>query len=360
MKLLHKMILKDFIPVLIVALFFFAMIIQLLDLFANLWRYLNKDLTLFQIALITGLFTPKCLSYSLPVSILFSVSYNIGTYYSRNELIAVYSSGISLFQLVKPLIIAGIILSVMSFFFEDRVVIPSFRKKTELSNELLGRKPSLNNDKVTIMVSRGAMVYSAAYYNDEQKTLSDLTVIFRDEKGGFHKRIESDLARWDADGQLWTMENVRIFTLEPQGQISLLNAAKSSDPEVNEPPGSFRRIVTNVDELPFNEARNWIKTLKRAGLPYREFLTELHKRLSFSLTPLIVILISSSMGGWFRKNILLMSLLFSLIVAVVYYVTQMITSILAKWGTIPPFWGAWLATIVFLVMGIILLYRMRN
>lgn len=360
MKLFHRMILKDFIPVLLVAVFFFAMIIQLLDLFSNLWRYLNKGLTLSQIALITVLFAPKCISYALPVSILFSVAYNIGTYYARNELIAVYSSGFSLFQLVKPLLLAGVILSVFSFFFEDRIVIPTFKRKTEISQELLGRKASLNNDKVTILSQKGRLVYSAGYYNDDNRTLSDLTIIIRSENGEFVKRIESDLARWDDANERWMMESSRIFAHNQEGEIILKQESPFSDPDINEPPQSFRRIVADVSELPFGEARQWITTLKKAGLPYREYLTELYKRLSFALTPLIVILISCSMGGWFKKNILLMSLLFSLIVAVVYYVTQMVTSIMAKWGTITPFWGAWTATILFFIAGITLLYRMRN
>jgi lipopolysaccharide export system permease protein len=61
----------------------------------------------------------------------------------------------------------------------------------------------------------------------------------------------------------------------------------------------------------------------------------------------MVAFISSAVGGRFRKNILLMSLLTSLVFSVVYYVTQMVSVIFAKLGLIPPLAGAWGAFLLF-------------
>jgi lipopolysaccharide export system permease protein len=61
------------------------------------------------------------------------------------------------------------------------------------------------------------------------------------------------------------------------------------------------------------------------------------------------------MGGRFRKNILLMSLLTSLGAAVLFYVSEMITMMMAKLGYIPPFVGAWFPVMMFIVVGGLLL-----
>jgi lipopolysaccharide export system permease protein len=71
-------------------------------------------------------------------------------------------------------------------------------------------------------------------------------------------------------------------------------------------------------------------------------------------------ILSVSMGGRFRKNILLMSLLASLSTAVVFYVTEMITMMMAKLGYIPPIIGAWFPVFTFIIVGLFLLKSART
>ena len=104
-----------------------------------------------------------------------------------------------------------------------------------------------------------------------------------------------------------------------------------------------------------NTAKAWIETLRKAGLPYREALTEYYKRFSFTFTPLIVALISISFTGKFRKNVLLMSLLSSMMIAAGYYILQMVLMLFAKMGYIPPLAGAWGALFTFIILSLIML-----
>ena len=61
------------------------------------------------------------------------------------------------------------------------------------------------------------------------------------------------------------------------------------------------------------QASDWLKSLRRAGLPYRETLTQYYTRYFFALSPLIVALIASGVGSRFKRNILLMNLLAALV-----------------------------------------------
>ena len=124
-----------------------------------------------------------------------------------------------------------------------------------------------------------------------------------------------------------------------------------TNPEFNTAPFTFRKIVRDVDEMRLNDAREWIFSLRKAGLPYSEALTTFYRRFSFALTPFIVCLLSAAIGGRFRKNILLMSLLTSLIISVVYYVMQLVLAILANLGYISPAAGAWAPFIFFCIAG---------
>ena len=112
--------------------------------------------------------------------------------------------------------------------------------------------------------------------------------------------------------------------------------------------------------MSFYDAKIFIDNLKKTGLPYYEELSKYYRRFSFPFTIFIVLFFSISLGGKFKKNILLMSLLFSLGIATLYYITEMLTMLSAKWEYISPLSGAITPVIVFTVLSAYLLRHART
>lgn len=357
MRTLDRMLLSSFLPVLFYSLTFFVLMLHLVDLFPDLVRYLDLEVPAAEILSVQLLYTPKAVSFALPMSLLFAVSFTLGSYYSNNELIAVFGSGRSLYRFVLPLIVLGIGFGAFSFFFEERVVIDTLEQKSRLSRQILNANVSFSNTNVTVIGSSGRYVYHADYYNDATTTLSELIIVERDHDGAFVRRIDAEWAEWN--GTNWMLNRARVFAFD--GEI--LNERRFS--ELNEPtlsaePSGFRRKTRNVDEMRLEELSEWIETLRASGQPFREALTKYHERYSFALTPFIVILISSAIGGRFKKNILLMSLLVSLGVSVVYYVIQMVSGLMAYSGYISPIVGAWAGFALFTIVGVLLFRYSRT
>ena len=157
----------------------------------------------------------------------------------------------------------------------------------------------------------------------------------------------------------WEIQSGRFFTWEG-GNLVERFSSRETVPSLRLSPNAFKRRGKNVDELRLAEARMWIQTQRDAGLPYREDLTKYHERFSFALTPFIIVFVSSAIGGRFKKNILLMSLLVSLSVSVVYYVIQMVAGLMAYSGYLSPILGAWTGFLVFFVVGISLFRTSRT
>ncbi len=357
MRRLHLMVLRSVVPVFLVSLVFFVLLLELVDLFANLWRYLNQDVPLRDVMMIQLYYMPKCLSFAFPVSILFSTSYCLGDFYARNELIAVFGAGIPLGRFILPFLGLGLVVSVFGFFFEENLVIRSYQKKNDLIREVLDQSLAFSNSNVTIIGADVKMVYHADYYNDTNKSLTGLVVVQRDDRGEFYRRIDAESAVWE-DGR-WKLGRVRVFRRH-QDDILEDSYPELVDDALAAPPSNFRKMTGNVEEMGRSEAREWITALRKAGLAYRGALAEYYKRYSFSLAPLVVALLSGAVGGRFRRNILLMSLLTSLVFSVVYYVMQMLMMLFAKLGYIAPLTGAWAAFIVFLGLGVFLMRNART
>jgi lipopolysaccharide export system permease protein len=359
MRLLRGMLLKQFLPILLVALLFFVLLLQLIDVFGSIWRYFAHDVGLRQVTWIALLYLPKCLSFALPVSFLFAISYTLGLSYANNELFAIFGSGISLHSLVVPFLVLGVLLSVGAFFFDDMIVIPTFQMKNDAYAQAVKQVTSLSQSNVTVTSPDQRVVYIADYYNDAQKRLTGVTVVVRDPRMSFYSRADAQWAEWV--NNRWVLHVCRTFTWDPATRLLSSETRDSYDsPFLVEPPDTFRKLARSIAEMNRAESQRYVALIRKAGLPYREVLTDYYRKYSFAFTPLIVALIASSLGSTFKKNILLMSLLSALVISVAFYVAQMLAAILSKNGFIPPLAGAWSPFTVFLALGFLLFRTART
>jgi len=359
MRLLRGMLLKQFLPILLVALLFFVLLLQLIDVFGSIWRYFAHNVGVREVSWIALLYLPKCISFALPVSFLFAISYTLGISYANNELFAIFGSGISLHRLVVPFLALGVILSVGAFFFDDQIVIPTFQMKNDAYAQAVKQVTSLSQSNITVTSPDQRVVYIADYYNDAQKRLTGLTVVVRDPKMNFYSRADAQWAEWVVSR--WVLHACTTFTWDAGARLLSSETRDTYDSSLlSEPPDTFRKLARSIAEMNRSESQRYVALIRKAGLPYREVLTDYYRKYSFAFTPLIVAFIASSLGSTFRKNILLMSLLSALVISVAFYVSQMVAAILSKNGFIPPLAGAWSPFTVFLSLGFLLFRTART
>ncbi|GHU80594.1 membrane protein [Spirochaetia bacterium] len=352
---LDRYLVRQFLPIFAIALSMFMMLVLLIDLFVNLARYLNNEAVIRDIILVSLYYLPKCLSYAMPIALLFASAYTLGDLYTRNELTTVFTSGIPFWRFGVSLVIIGLGASLFSFYFDDLVVIPTLKMKNELSRTLLHTQFMDNNSDIVIKAKGGLVIYSVDYYDISSESLNGISIIEKDETGTFISLVRSPRAVWT--GEYWTFTSPLIYEWQDGFLRSHLLADTSAYDEV---PDTFRRSSVSAGDLRAGQAALLVKDLRDAGLPYISAQADYYHRYSFSAVPFIVIILSITMGGRFRKNILLMSLLTSLGTAVVYYVMEMISMMSARLGIIPPLAGAWIPVGFFSVIGVLLLRFSRT
>jgi len=347
---LDRYLVRQFLPIFAVAVGMFMFVLSLIDLFANLVRYLNYEVPFAQIMKISAFYLPKSFSYALPISLLFASAYTLGDLYARNELTSIFSSGIPFWRFSMPLVVIGLVASIFSFFFDDNLVIPTLKVKNELARIFLRQTTVENNSDIVIKARNGQLIYSVDYYDYTAKVLNGVSIVEQDERGDFISLIRASRATWT--GEYWDLVNPMIYYWED----NFLRAKPFPPAETyREDPDIFRRSAVKPEELPAGQEKLLIKDLKAAGLPFMEAQADYYHRFSYSTISFIVMVLSISMGGRFRKNILLMSLLSSLSAAVVFYVMEMISMMMAKLGYIPTLVGAWFPVVVFIAVGAMLL-----
>jgi lipopolysaccharide export system permease protein len=359
-KYITRQILYSFIP----AVICFMIILEFVDLFTNINRYISNDVAIFDIIKIFVLYLPKTISYALSPALLFSGTFVLAGLYSNNELISILNAGISYKRLIIPVILLGIFMSLFSFVFNEYVVISTYKMKNEISSELLGFSNSFNNSQIVIKTkspdeNENYIIYYAKYYDDEQKRINDAVILYTDNNNELTQRIDASWGSYNSDG-FWELNNVLIYTFS-DSIVSSQFLETYLDKTLNLHPDYMRNTSAVISELEISEARRLLERVELINfVEYRSYYTDFLERFSFSFTPLIVIMISSAFAWRFKKNILLFSILLSLSISILYYVIEMISILLAKQGFISPSLGAWFPFVLFFIFGALLLNSVKT
>ncbi|MBQ0050812.1 MAG: LptF/LptG family permease [Treponema sp.] len=358
MKLVEYLF-RKVVPLFLGALVFFALVLVLVDLMMNLWNFISNGVSGARVLKIMLLYVPKTLWYATPIAILFAVSYTLSDLYANNELVAIFASGVSLTKFTAPLLVFAFVMSFALFFFDDKVVVPTYAQKTTMQEEALQKEKSLNNDKIVVLSENGNITYKAEFYDDSAKRLTGLYVIVRNDDKSLDRILRADSALWRTDEKRWSLSGGVQYKIDGD---TLKASGIGSDilERLVEAPETFQNNVISVETVDSKTARAYIDHLLKAGLPASEQLSIYYKKFSFPFIVFIVVFLSIGLSGKTRKNVMLISLASCISAAVLFYVTQMITMLLAKFEYISPFAGAWSPVFLFVVIAVIVLKYART
>lgn len=358
MKLVQY-ILRKIIPFFFISLIFVALILNLVDLFMNITKYMEMKASVASVLKVMVLFIPKTIWYASPIAFLFSITYILSDLYSSNEMEALFASGISLLRFVIPIFVFAFIGSIGMFFWEDKLVVDTLKQKKSLQNELLGTTQSNNNSNVVVQSNNGSLIYKVQKYYDAERLIENCTFLFRDDDKNLLAIITADSGIWDDEEKRWILSGANQYSYEGK-EIKLSGVENKYFEQLTDSYEIFKRANLDVESERLKDAKIYINHLKKAGLPYYEPQSVYFKKFAFPFIFLIAAMLAVGVTGRTRKNVLLISLFLSVGSVVLFYVFQMCTMVLAKTQFLTPLMGAWLPDIVFLIISIFLLKYQRN
>jgi len=143
MKRLHLYIIKSFIGPFIMT--FFIVLFVLLMQF--LWKYVDdlvgKGLSIGLLSEMMFYASFALLPLAFPLAMLLASIMTFGSLGENYELVAMKASGISLFRIMRPLIVIAVLITVLAFFFSNNVVPKTNVKFSTLLYSVQKQKPEL-------------------------------------------------------------------------------------------------------------------------------------------------------------------------------------------------------------------------
>ena len=141
------------------------------DFFEKIDNFMEADLPFSKVISFFQLKIPLIVARIAPVGILLAVIIVFGLMNKNNELLALQSSGISIFYLLRPVLLIGLILSILLFLLSELVVPITMNKANRIWTVEVKKKSALISKGKNIWIKDNRAIYHIAYYNPANSTI---------------------------------------------------------------------------------------------------------------------------------------------------------------------------------------------
>ena len=313
----------------------------------------NRGVPILQIGKLFALILPTFLEMTVPMALLLGVFLGLGRLSSDHELVALKASGISPMQILVPIGIIAVIVSILTLVItiQVRPAANAALKKAlyniAKSRVASGLKEKVFNDdfpKILIYVeelvppgetAKGVLIVDRRNPEREQDILGKVAFIDSDEENQTisFKLFEGTVYERQPKkpGFSRTHFNTYDFRLDPE---DILGPTREKDPEPK--------------ELSFKQLRKIINIKREEGSRFTPELFELYQRFSFAFAPLTLCFLAVSLVMVPTRSRASRSWGFALCVLwlLTYYALLSLGKALGQRELIPVFAGAWLPNIV--------------
>lgn len=364
MKKIDYYILREFSTTFLIVSLFFTLISLIVDIFENLNRFIDNQVTMDILLNYYKASLPSMVSVTIPVSCLVSSVFTYGMMIQRKEWLVFKSSGLSLYRLSFPVLFLGLMLSIGSFYFDNTVVIENNKKKNEIKNIYMSKNKNRTKNKsvfenVYFQINQKDLV-AIEKFNSNNNVAVNLNFIEID-NGMLLRRIDSKKAIWEETNSKWNLKDFSIREFEKDGlEKNVIISKNDSLVTLKFEPYDIIKTASKSEEVSYGELKKQIISLEKNGVNTLRWKVDLNYKIAYSFISIIVIFCGIPLSVYRSNTTLAFGGGLSLATIFSYVILLKFGQSLAYGGVLSPILGAWMSNIVFISIGIYLMINARK
>ena len=303
---------------------------------------------------------PEFIHYGLPVTALMAALLTLGLFTKSNEITAMKACGISVYRAVAPVILLAGVLGGLSYHIQENILPRSNKIKAEIWDRINDRPPRTYNYESRRWVASpsGDRFYHYTYFDPKTSTFNRLSI------------FDFDIAKWTITRRVFAekavlkggrlhLENGWLREFENEVQVKY-----EKHPAMDLPLDEGKNLILSEGKEPaqmtYGELRDHIRSVETLGFDTVRFRVDLTAKISFPFVALIMTLIGIPFAFAMGKRGALVGIGIGLAFAIVYWVTIGVFLNLGYVGFLSPFLAAWGPNLIFGLLGLYLLFRLRT
>jgi lipopolysaccharide export system permease protein len=362
MKILRNYFLNEFIGPLFLALGVLTFVMLLGNLTKIAYLVINKGVDILSVSKLFLLMIPYLLTYTLPIASLVAILMCLGRLSSDNEIVAIKASGINIFSLIAPLLILGLILSMVLVVFNDRVIpYAHFATRKTLvevgiKNPAAAFEPGVfinSFDKYVLFIYRIEQnkLINIRIYEPQGEGKPTRTIVAK--RGEFISIPEQKLVKLkliDGTSDEPDPENpLNFYKLNFKTYFMTLNLANAQKKgEIDKKP----------KDMTIKELETEIARLKSEKIDTSPLETEIQSKISLAFSCLVFILLGTPLAIITRRREKSINFGIAFLIVGIFYLMLMGAEALSLQGILPSAVAMWLPNIILSIIGGYLTYRL--
>jgi lipopolysaccharide export system permease protein len=178
------------------------------------------------------------------------------------------------------------------------------------------------------------------------------------EENTIKKRVDAAAGRYEQD--IWEFDHATVREFDTLGGEVVTVYEVLEMPELKEVPEDFLRRIKPLEEMNFIQIYQFVKKRSHAGENIVKEEVELNYRFSYPLITLIMLLIALPLSVVLKRGGIAIGLGISIVIAFIYWGLIQSCRAYGVAGLMTPVLAAWFPNVVFGVLGIILMLRVRR
>jgi lipopolysaccharide export system permease protein len=320
------------------------------DFFENVDNFLVAGLTVMRMFQFLQLKLPLITAQITPVGILLAVLITLGLMNKNNEIIALKSSGMSVYSFIRPIFAVGLFFTVFLFLVSEIAVPVTISKANDIYRVEV-KKYSQTRGVKDIWFKSHRCIAFISYFNPKNDTISGVTLNFFDSQFRLNRRVDAAKGQF-RHGQ-WVFNDTMEQNLNTSTRAYEIRFSKQKVEAVDFLPEDLQRVAKKSEEMSFKELLRYIRDVESEGYDATPYRVDLHGKFALPVACLIVCLIGAGITvRKMNKHGLSINIALGMVVIFVYWIVHSFCLSLGHGGMLPPVIAAWMSNFVFACFGI--------
>jgi lipopolysaccharide export system permease protein len=304
---------------------------------------------------------PSDIVLVIPMALLLGTLLAVQRLSGESEITALKAAGVTFGRIVAPLLVVGLLMSLLTYYLQESVVPYAADQLTEIENGVINHVSAFSRDLTVSapLPGGGRQVTIATAYEPHSRALLHVTLIQYDNHNDAKQVVFADRAEFSADK--WTLENSSVYRFNADGTTLAEPHIAEQEVQIGETPTDLVKRMSNDD--PESMSRTQIAEVVRSGqltaTELHKYVTTYQEKLARPFACFVFMLIAIPFGLRTFRSSGSTSLGFGLSLAIVfvYYVVMTICSFAGEaFLAYAAFW-AWVPNLLFTAIGLLRLRR---
>lgn len=359
MTILSRYIALTWLRLLALCLGSFVSVYLVLDMMDKIPRFLRAGGAAVAILRFFVCKLPEMVGQTAPFSILMATLLTLGVLSRNSEIIAMRSCGVSLPRISLPMLVLGLISSLLLLGNAELIVPKSYERMEQIERVEI-KKQGVNAvfKRNNIWFRSDSRIMQAHLFDPQTRTLRGVIVWTLDNSMNPLSRIDAESADY-RDG-LWTLRTVEVKKFSKE-QVLDQQKLPSMDMALNLKVDDLRVLDNNADNLSYGKLKEYADNLQSGGYKAFRYQTMMHTKFAAPFAAFVMVILgipfalrSSRSGG------MALGIGTSIGIGFAYFVVNAVLLSYGRSGVLPPLVAAWGANFLFVLSGIWLAMTVRN